>query len=464
MKKRIPVVAVFDIGKTNKKLLVFDEQYAVVKEEATSFDEVADEDGFPSENLEALTAWILHQYQQLKQSAAFQLKAVNFSTYGASMVHVDAAGKPVGHLYNYVKPYPEALMKTFLADRGGADAFAEGTSSPIMGHLNVGMQLYWLKKCKPTLFDRIKTSLHFPQYLSFLFTGNAFAETTNLGCHSAMWNFTNADYHSWVTEDGIRAKLATVIKGDIIAGIDKNGDEEIIIGVGLHDSSAATIPYLNSFKDPFVILSTGTWIIGLNPFNNELPTAGELKRGCLSYLTYQGSPVKTSMLFSGNDHDQQVKRIAAHFNIAADFYKTVTVDREMLQYILIKNNNTEDKPSTLAQSATTPCAFHKRGLQEFSSPAEVYHQLMWDIIQQQKSALEMILSGNHENNFYVDGGFCKNELFMQLLANAFPAKKIYSASMSQGTALGAALAIHKHWNKRDIPADLITLKLWSAVV
>ncbi|MBX2920648.1 MAG: carbohydrate kinase [Chitinophagaceae bacterium] len=459
MKAGIPVVAVFDIGKTNKKLLVFDERYKVVKEEVTGFDEIADDDGFPSENLDALTSWMLRQYRQLKESADFQLKAVNFSTYGASMVHTDAAGERVGYLYNYLKPYPGPLMKEFLERRSGADAFAESTSSPVMGHLNAGMQLYWLKKYKPTLFGRIVRSLHFPQYLSFLIAGHSFAEMTSLGCHSAMWDFANSDYHPWVKEEGIREKLAKVIQGDAIAGMDKNGDEHIVIGVGLHDSSAATIPYLNYFKDPFIIVSTGTWIIGLNPFNTTLPTAGELSKGCLSYLTCQGSPVKTSMLFAGHDHDQQVQRIAACFNVSPDFYKAVSPDHEMLQRLSLAENTIAQSSATV-EKATTPCIFHQRDLGRLHSASEAYHQLIADMVQQQKRALQMILGNSDTKNIYVDGGFCRNGLFMQLLANAFPGKKVFSATMIQGTALGAALAIHKHWNNQDVPVDLIELKRW----
>ena len=93
MKKRQPVIAVFDIGKTNKKLLVFDENYKVVSEETTQFDEDVDEDGFPCENIDVLTAWILHHIQLLNRSKLFRLKAINFSTYGASLLYLDAHGK-----------------------------------------------------------------------------------------------------------------------------------------------------------------------------------------------------------------------------------------------------------------------------------------------------------------------------------------------------------------------------------
>src|SRR5687768_13412643 len=98
MEKKIPVVAVFDVGKTNKKLLVFDTDYNVLKEEVTCFDEIADDDGFPCEDIAALAEWILSGFEALKQSEVFQLKAVNFSTYGASLVYVDHKGERVGYL------------------------------------------------------------------------------------------------------------------------------------------------------------------------------------------------------------------------------------------------------------------------------------------------------------------------------------------------------------------------------
>ena len=52
------VTAVFDIGKTNKKFFLFDEKYREVYKEYTQFDEIEDEDGFPTEDINALQFWI----------------------------------------------------------------------------------------------------------------------------------------------------------------------------------------------------------------------------------------------------------------------------------------------------------------------------------------------------------------------------------------------------------------------
>jgi glycerol kinase len=63
---------------------------------------------------------------------------------------------------------------------------------------------------------------------------------------------------------------------------------------------------------------------------------------------------------------------------------------------------------------------------------------------------------------FVDGGFSKNSVFMHLLALAFPAIEVFSASMAQASAVGAALAIHKEWNTKQVPGDIIELKYYSA--
>jgi sugar (pentulose or hexulose) kinase len=62
---------------------------------------------------------------------------------------------------------------------------------------------------------------------------------------------------------------------------------------------------------------------------------------------------------------------------------------------------------------------------------------------------------------FVDGGFSKNLIYMNLMAQAFPAIEVFAASMAQATAMGAALAIHHKWNSQPVPGDLIELKMYT---
>jgi hypothetical protein len=129
-------------------------------------------------------------------------------------------------------------------------------------------------------------------------------------------------YHDWVYEEGLDEKFPPVLRSN--AAIDVTiHDKKIKAGIGLHDSSSALIPYLACFSEPFILISTGTWCISLNPFNDEPLTAEELQKDCLCYLEYHGRPVKAARLFAGNEHEQQVKILAEHFNVPVDQYQKV---------------------------------------------------------------------------------------------------------------------------------------------
>ncbi len=108
------VIAIFDIGKTNKKLLLFDEHYKVVHEESRQLDETKDEDGFACEDVELLTQWVTDSFESLLKDDRFQIKAVNFSAYGASFVYLDKDLKVIPPLYNYLKPYCTCITEKIL--------------------------------------------------------------------------------------------------------------------------------------------------------------------------------------------------------------------------------------------------------------------------------------------------------------------------------------------------------------
>ncbi len=83
-----------------------------------------------------------------------------------------------------------------------------------------------------------------------------------------------------------------------------------------------------------------------------------------------------------------------------------------------------------------------------------------DIIEMQKASTNLVMNA-WIKHLYVDGGFSKNQIFMQLLANAFPQLMVHAAEMSQGAALGAALVIHNHWNNKNLPLNLVKVCLYT---
>lgn len=448
------VIAIFDVGKTNKKLLLFDEQYKVVFERMAKFSEIEDEDGFPCENLDSLRSSVFDSLNEVTRNKEFSITAVNFSAYGASFVHLDDHGDAVAPLYNYLKPFDEKILEQFYSTYGGKESFSQRTASPVLGNLNSGMQLYRLKYEKPELFAQIRHALHLPQYLAYLVSGKMYSDLTSIGCHTNLWDFTQNEYHEWVMHEQIADRLAPITSSATIIPSQFAG-QALKAGVGLHDSSAALIPYLVNFKEPFLLISTGTWCITLNPFNYTVLTQGELQRDCLCYLQYNGKPVKASRLFAGHEHDEQAKRIAAHFQLDAAFYRSRHFNDEMVNALQKKNMQ--------ETVSLQECAFRKREMAQFNSAEEAYHQLMIDIVAQQTLSAQLVLDGRQTKRIFVDGGFSRNEIYMNLLAAAFPLMEVYATSMAQASALGAALAIHEAWNERHIPSDIIELKYYSAI-
>ena len=455
---KIPVIAVFDVGKTNKKLFFLDEQYKIVVERTARFEETVDEDGDACEDLNLLTNWIKETLDEIVKLKRFEIKGINFSAYGASFVHIDEDGKPVTPLYNYLKSYPEQLKNQFYTEYGGEVEFSTTSNSPVLGNLNSGMQLYRLKYQKPEVFKRIKYSLHLPQYLSYLVTQQAFSDITSVGCHTNLWDFAQNRYHNWVAKEGIEEKLAPLYPSDSAIDVEIEG-QKMSVGIGVHDSSAALIPFFTSFHEPFVLISTGTWCVTLNPFNDSPLTSEELKSDCLSYISYKGKPVKASRLFAGNEHEQQSVRIAAHFKKPADFYKKLRYNAATILKLQSneKTVGTASKWDNLANSG-----FDTRDLSVFSSVDEAYHQLIIDLIRLQAISTQMVVKETSVKRIFVDGGFSNNVIYMQLLAAAFPDLEVFAASVAQATSIGAALAIHKHWNMQPLPTNIIDLKYYSA--
>jgi len=76
--------------------------------------------------------------------------------------------------------------------------------------------------------------------------------------------------------------------------------------------------------------------------------------------------------------------------------------------------------------------------------------------------VQLVLKGTKVTRIFVDGGFSKNSVYMHLLSLAFPHIEVYAASMAQASAVGAALVIHKEWNRKAIPNDIINLTYYSA--
>ena len=195
--------------------------------------------------------------------------------------------------------------------------------------------------------------------------------------------------------------------------------EAICRGGAIHDSSAALLPYLAKETKPFLLLSTGTWSICLNPFNTAALTEAEFSQDCLFYMRLDGEAVKASRLFLGKIHDEAVEKLCATFHQQPEAIKSIKYNHFLCSEVLMEHLKERN-----AQNLT--CA---------------YHVLMVDLVKKQLSKIHLAAGNTPFEKIIIDGGFAKNDLFINILKRALPNIKIEASQMAQGTALGAALAI-----------------------
>lgn len=428
------VTAVFDIGKTNKKFFLFDADYHEVYREYTSFEPIEDEDGHPAEDLVSLQNWLKNVFNRVLADDKFDITAINFSTYGASLVHLDYNGNVLTPLYNYTKSLDKKIKETFFETYGPEEEFVLATGSPYYGMLNAGMQLYWMKKTKPNIFKKIKYSLHLPQYISYVFTDIAYSEYTSIGCHTAMWDFQKQDYHDWIYKEEIHRLLPPIVSAETSINMTFNG-KRIKIGVGIHDSSAALLPYVRSVKKKFILVSTGTWSVTLNPFSKVPLSEKDISLDCINFMRIDGNTVKSVRLFLGNEYNIQVVALSEYFKVSKEYHKTVKFNYDT--FIEISKGI---EPMFKWESFTTDKMPAHTNI-KYDSFEEAYHHLMIELVKLQVENIKLAKGEDHIKRLYVDGGFSGNEVYMQLLSHFLREMKLRTTDSSLGSAMGAAMVI-----------------------
>ena len=421
----IEVILIFDIGKTNKKVLLFNKHLDVISTKSVELPETIDEDGFPTEDIQLLTSFILNTFREVLADKRYKVRGVNFSAYGASLVYLNIHGQVLTPLYNYLKPYPQALLDNFYNRYGGQINFSRSAASPVLGSLNSGMQFYRLKHEQPEKMKSLAYVLHLPQYLASLVSGQFYSELTSIGCHTNLWDFDKNAYQQWLKDEQLNQYLPP-LADKVHTSVPINGDE-LIVGTGLHDSSAALIPYLIEKKNRFLLLSTGTWCISINPFNNSPLSQEELQNDCLCFLQPNGKPVKAARYFGGYYHQENVTKIATKFNISIEEILQISYDDQEIN-LLMKLANTQKYLDCIDVKIS-------------------YFVMMHQLIVNQKNSTDWVLQHAEVDEIVVDGGFARNRLFMKLLQLAYPDKLVTASELSQGSSLGAAIVLKKAiWN------------------
>jgi len=425
---------VFDIGKTNQKYFLFDADFKILAREKISISKIEDEQGHIAENIQEIVSWMKKSFQTLLASEIFEIHMVSFSGFGATLIHLDDNGQLVAPVYDYLKPVDNDTFIPFYRDYGPESVFASQTGSKNLNLLNSGKQLYWLKYKHPAIFEKIRYSLHLPQYLSYVFTGKMFSEYTSIGCHTDLWDYDKKDYHNWVKSEGFDRFFPPIVETQTTVTKNIQG-RNISFGIGIHDSSSALLTYLLKEKEPFILLSTGTWCINFNPFSKDsIFDEKQINAGATAYMKIDGSPVKSSRLFLGEEHRLKVEKLIEYFNKPKFYHRKLELEKQVIEKVLKKSKK----------------HFHWKYLDNSNAPTDdnidfpnfeiAYYQLMRELTDLLKVEIDVICE-TLPKRIYVDGGFSDNKIFLALLKKQFTHQKIIAEPASFACALGAAQLI-----------------------
>jgi hypothetical protein len=451
------VIAVFDIGKTVKKILLFNFNLGVISENEEKFSSIKDDDGFECENIDSIEKWIIRSVSGLLRSDIYDLIGINFVTYESAMVYLDNQGRRVAPVYNYLKPLDNYIPDLLYNKYGGKVEFCRETASIGSGMQNAGLQVLWLKMTKPDFYSKTRYILHLPQYLSYLLTSEVYSEHTSIGCHTSLWDFDNMKYHKWVKDECL--PLPEPVSILTVKEVSREG-KKLMVGIGINSKAASLVPYFSSDEGKFVVISTGQRSVTLNPFNSESLTKDQLLKNCFCYLNIYMKPVKCSMFRLGQLHDAAVNILSKYFKIQVESFKLIKPDVKLLGKLSLKY---KERRVFFSEGDGSGIFKEEIDLFEFNNFVEGYHVLMVELCDLTVNATESVLTEYDDSKvMYITGNFADNDIFKKLIASSFPYMKVYTSSLKNAAALGAAWVVLD--SIKNVQSPIINLGLREVTI
>ncbi|MFP4509892.1 MAG: FGGY-family carbohydrate kinase [Spirochaetaceae bacterium] len=448
-------IAVLDIGKTNKKLCIFDETLQLVDSAVKSIPPV-ERGHVRVEDVDALLEWF---YEELRRFAVqYPVRAIGCSAHGAAFVGVDNDGTQSVPLVDYTFEPDESLHAEFFAMAGDRVELQQTTATVELKPLiNPAKLLYFTKQQYPDEFEKCSWFLPYPSFIGMQLTGKPNAEWTYVGCHTYLWDFQDGRWSSIADALGIRSKLPTSVGkpwdvlGTVRAEIaDRCGlDPQTVVTAGIHDSNAALVPYLLNQEEEFVLNSTGTWCVIMQPGETVRFEPDELGKSVFFNLSAFGKPVKTAVLMAGAEYDVYTGIFSAmHSNAPMppfdpEVYRDVVYARSkfILPGVVVGAGQFPDSTARVVDGDEIYTLEEIRSGDRvpafFHDLPTAYAVLNLSIAVQSMVAFDRV-GVDRVRHVYTEGGFRKNADYNHLMASIFPDLDVFRTSMDEASAVGAA--------------------------
>jgi len=428
-------VAVFDLGKTNRKLVVFDRTGKILAEKFEPNAPLPPDADWPYLRLDTEGAWAFLTRSLKSVAVEFSIEAISITTHGAScalVTDVDLALPPMDYEFEGFQPVDadyDALRPPF-----------QETLSPKMPRgLNAGRMVFYAEQMFPKAFARATAFLTYPQYWAWRLSGVKAIEVTSIGSHTDLWAPREARLSSMVEKLGWTRLMPPLCRGwETLGPIRPEVAQatglpaSVRVVCGAHDSNASLVPHLIARTEPFTVLSTGTWVIimavgGTGPLYPELDM--------LANVDVRGELVPTGRFMGGREFSILAGDARAE-PCAADIAGVMALPDFVGQGgpFLGKKGGIVGNPPQAPEGRV--------------ALATLYSALM------SAHVLDLLQA---PGDLIVEGGFNRSPAFAATLAGLMPGRNVAVAPTS-GAAAGAAMLAN--WQDKREPPRLSRAESW----
>jgi sugar (pentulose or hexulose) kinase len=428
---------VFDVGKTNAKLTLWDARGCCLERRVRRNVAVRASD-YRALDVQGLDDWLARTLSEFARAA--NIGTIIPVAHGAAAALVRGTQLFAAPM-DYEDGPPAREREAYDPQR---DAFAHTGSPALPQGLNLGMQLHRLEQLTSPWPEDVRI-LMWPQYWAWRLSGVMASEVTSLGCHSDLWR----PLERRCSDLAIRRGWARCIPPPRHAGealgpltqewIARTGmPRDCVVLCGLHDSNAALLAargHAEIAANDATVLSTGTWFVAMRspPAGQTVDTSALVEgRDCLINVDVQGAPIPSARFMGGREAE-----LLAGLNIHA---LTENYDPQRLITRL---------PAVLTDGAAAFPSF-ARGCGPFpdapggwrNRPADpgdrrtitgLYLALMAD------ASLELIGS---RDGLLIEGRFAEAVIFVRALAALRPRQKVFVSHAHNDVPYGALRLIH----------------------
>lgn len=413
-------ICLFDIGKTNIKLVVLDAAGRAVASRSRP-NTVLPGPPYRHHDVAGIERWAVATLAELPDRD--RIEAIVPVAHGCSgmLLAGDELALPA---MDYEDSSPDLDADSYAA---AADPFAQAFTPVLPLGMVLARQFWWQARAFPEAFARVTDIVPNAQYWAWRLSGAKAGEISSIGCHTGLWLPERRTYSDLVRRAGWLPLMAPLrhawdtlgpLRPDILAATGLDPACRVVCGA--HDSNASFLAHRATREPPFTVISTGTWTIVMAA-GAPLARLDE-RRDMLANVDVLGEPVPTARFMGGRE-------FAAVAGDAAGSPTTLEdAARVMARGALVRPTFAPGGPFAGQEGAVLGPAPETPG--ERVALASLYVALAVDWMLDRLGA---------SAPFVVEGPSASDAIFLAALAGLRPDAEVVASEDGTGTGAGALL-------------------------